>query len=173
MKHTYKVKIDDWGKVKRTIVTATTEREAIEIAIHALFEKHEIADLVGEEKWIDICIKHGYYKATEIKAPERKYPYYVTTYSCYPIYEPAEGGIYYSGSEISDVFGFNNRKDAIKYINKLYRKYKAEPLEEKWTFHTNADNTVFGANSHYIGDGWFVKLERKLGSCVHGYEPYC
>ena len=176
MKHVYRVTADEFGYKSSTLVVAENGTEALEIAKHILFNLEELKEF-DMERLPDIMIRTGHMVAEEIKPQEKGqeegYRYYVTTYYCYPIYEKAEGGYYYSGSEIDKTYAFNDRKKAIRYINKLYRKHKAEPLPDRWTFHTNADNTCFGADGYYIGDGWFVKLERKLGSCVHGYEPYC
>ena len=43
---------------------------------------------------------------------EGKYPYYITLYHEYPIYEPAEGGYYYAGLQAHAAEGYNSFKEA-------------------------------------------------------------
>ena len=47
------------------------------------------------------------------------YRYYITIYSKYPIYEPAEGGYYYSGVQIKDCYAFNEFRKAKRYLRKM------------------------------------------------------
>lgn len=99
--------------------------------------------------------------------------YFVTTYSLYPIYEPAEGGYYYEGVEIRNSRAFQSRRKAKQYINKLYRlEIACGENQDKYWF-AQPDNTLFGCGSKFIGEGWYVTLERKQGAEEKGWEPYC
>lgn len=99
--------------------------------------------------------------------------FYVTTYEEYPIFEPAEGGYYYAGVQIKDSRGFQTRRKAMQYINKLYREETKHGENNGEYWRENADRTYFGCGSKYIGDGWYVCLERKQGEDVSGWQPYC
>ena len=94
-------------------------------------------------------------------------------YSKYPIYEPAEGGYYYSGTQIEWSYAFNEYRKAKRFLRKLYKECIAREnnLDEYW--HCNDSHTRFGVGSKYIGEGWYIKLERKQGEDVRGWEPYC
>ena len=99
--------------------------------------------------------------------------YYVTLYNKYPIYEPAEGGYYYEGREISWSFPFQEYRKARRFLKKCFKDCVAcKDTEDKY-WHTNANHSRFGVGSKYIGEGWYVVLERKQGSEVKGWEPYC
>lgn len=99
--------------------------------------------------------------------------YYVTMYSKYPIYEPAEGGYYYSGRSIDFSCEFSEWKKAKRFLRRCYKDCIAcEDHKEKGWFE-NVSHTRFGVNGRYIGEGWYVTLERKQGSEVSGYVPYC
>lgn len=101
------------------------------------------------------------------------YRYYVTTYSKYPIYEPAEGGYYYSGVQIEDCYAFNEFRKAKRYLRKLYKQCisNGDHLDKYWR--CNSSHTYFGVGSQYIGKGWYIKLERKYGEDERGWQPYC
>ena len=168
---TYKVIMTE-GRRKSVLVTAKTEKDAIHIAKHLLFEKEYLKD-----EYVNILLdtyaRIGYLKAEEIKKPEKKYPYYVTVYNNYPIYEPAEGGYYYTGTEIKSSHGFNDYRNAKKFIRKMYKdciKWE-DNLDKYW--HCNDSHTRFGVNGKYVGDGWYIKLERKQGEDVRCWQPYC
>ena len=103
--------------------------------------------------------------------------YYVTEYRNYPIYEPAEGGYYYSGVEIMSSREFKTFRKARQFINRVYKDTLKNEMDyvtgASQKFWATRDNQQFGANGKYIGDGWMYKLERKQGSEVCGWEPYC
>lgn len=100
--------------------------------------------------------------------------YYVTYYNKYPIYEPAEGGYYYSGIEIVESHEFSTFKKAKLFLRKWYKNcIECEDHKSKY-WRCNASKTFFGQpNQKYIGDGWYVQLERKQGKDVRGWTPYC
>lgn len=179
MKHTYKVTCSYLPpRNKSMYVTAESETAAINIAKHTFIEP-DLADEFGYDKEsmnmnrvINKLVNMGYIIAEEIQKPEEKYPYYVTLYYLYPIYEPAEGGYCYNGVDIGASYGFQTRKKAIKFL----RKRRKECLEEDrnvkgWFDHINSFG-VYNRNG-YIGEGGFWQLERKQGAARSGYQPYC
>ena len=101
---------------------------------------------------------------------------YVTHYKEYPIYEPAEGGYYYAGNEVSDCWKLSKRA-AKKMIREIYKElitenesdYHGYPL----IFMSDDGNRVEIIKSGYIGDTESWVIERKLGSQRCGRVPYC
>ena len=49
--------------------------------------------------------------------------YYVTYYEEYPIYEPAEGGYYYAGSQNVWVREFKSWRKARQFFNKAAKQF--------------------------------------------------
>lgn len=98
--------------------------------------------------------------------------WYVSVYHLYPIYEPAEGGYYYNGVELSETYEYNTRSNAIKCLRKLYKSCIEDGDTMKKGWHCNNDHTFFGVDGKYIGEGWFVQLERKKGMSERGWVPY-
>ena len=92
---------------------------------------------------------------------------YLTHYEEYPIYEPAEGGYYYSGNEIVEYERMSLRK-AKKMIRELFKEIKNE---KDWII--SLDKRRAYRKSKYIGEGESYVIERKLGTYKRGYEPYC
>ena len=82
--------------------------------------------------------------------------FYLTYYEEYPIYEPAEGGYYYSGNQVIGFLEYDNFYDA-------YRDIKRSTL-------VAGDFT-----SHYIGERRTLRFETEAGfeSDVRGWHPYC
>lgn len=179
MKHTYKVTCSYLSpRSKSMYVTAESEIAAIDIAKHTLIEP-DLTDDFGYDydkesidKVVASLVKIGYIKAEEIKKPEEKYPYYVTMYYLYPIYEPAEGGYYYNGRNVYESYGFQTRKKAIQFLRKRRKECLKEDENVKGWFNYINSFGVYNMNG-YIGDGYFWELERKQGNAVSGYEPYC
>ena len=99
--------------------------------------------------------------------------YYVTMYEKYPIYEPAEGGYYYNGIEVNWSLEFQTYRKARRFLKKCFKDcIKCNDHKDKY-WHTNENHSCFGVGSQYIGEGWYVKLERKQGADVRGFTPYC
>lgn len=173
---TYKVYINVFGESINDIIVAENKEDAIKklyspycMDILKGFEEEKVEKFLL--KMIPKGIKTGLFYAEEIPVIKKNPSYYVSIYSLYPIYEPAEGGYYYPGSELHESRSFQNRKDAIRYINKLYKHLISESNKEKW--HENSDHTYFGEDGKYIGEGWFIVLERKPGIHESGRVPYC
>lgn len=181
MKKSFKVRHVGY---ESTLVTAENEIEAVKIAKNLIPSLSGlIFDEENEEKVINMLIKTERIIVEELKKPEKKLPYYVSTYTKYPIYEPAEGGYFYNGIQLQHSKGFQTFKDAKRYLRKCYkesieflRKYDEDIIsggyeEEYW--YCSKNHQRFGVVSIYYGEGWYIKLERKQGSEVSGYIPYC
>ena len=111
---------------------------------------------------------------------------YVTHYEEYPIYEPAEGGYYYSGNQVVESERMSKRK-AKAELERLWLEAKAENLEMFGAEEPDFDKDEYGNRiypwmrngneifrySKYIGDGESYVIEHKLGSCTRGWVPYC
>lgn len=165
-KKTFRITYEDYDIFKKDYVTAETESDALQIAKRIFFPD-------TSEGFADVYVKLGHIRAEEIKKPEKKSAYYVTIYNEYPIYEPAEGGYYYTGADISESWGFQTFRDAKRFIRKLYKEcvQSGDTKSEYW--YCNSNHLFFGMDSYYIGEGWFIQLERKQGASVKGWEPYC
>jgi len=105
--------------------------------------------------------------------------FYVSYITEYPIYEPAEGGYYYAGTQIQECREFSSWKKA----NKCYQEWRRWFLEEHDWHKERVHECVSGGcgkycnpsvyyNSRYIGEGERVTLTREK-PVERGYEPYC
>lgn len=104
--------------------------------------------------------------------------YYVNYYELYPIYEPAEGGYYYSGREASVLNCVNSRKKAMRIFKKIAKEFKQESPEVKsyiLSHATKYDNYLAKVyfDGRYIGEGFGYVLTRGEPLKNKGYEPYC
>ena len=166
----YKVSYSFMRDRKSVLVTAESETDAINIAKFLLCDADEIAD----EILLSTLIRCGYFKAEEIPKPEKKCPYYVTLYSLYPIYEPAEGGYYYNGTYMVHSYGFQTFRKARKFLSMRYKEcFEKDHFTNGWICMNN--HKYFGVYNEngYIGEGYFWQLERKQGISLSGYTPYC
>lgn len=98
--------------------------------------------------------------------------YYVTAYSEYPIYERAEGGYYYTGVQIESSRKYQTWRKAKQSLRKLYKAYVADGSANEPGWFETASRQHFGWCGKYIGEGWFIKLERTQGKDVCGWRPY-
>lgn len=176
MKHTYKVISYLPPRNKSIYVTAESETSAINIAKHILLESDLANGFEYSKENIDKAmtslIKIGYIKAEKIQKTVKKYPYYVTLYYLYPIWEPAEGGYYYNGVDIDTSYGFQSRKKALKFLRKRRKEcLKEDEGVEGWFNYINSFG-IYNRNG-YIGNGYFWELERKQGNSISGHQPYC
>ena len=104
------------------------------------------------------------------EAVETKYfPYYVSYYDEYPIYEPAEGGYYYAGTSATHSEGFNSLKAAQKFMDEYVNSAIADG--ENWKPYGKRGYYI---PSKYIGEQSYIILEpnKEYLSRVSGYEPY-
>lgn len=107
---------------------------------------------------------------------------YVTHYTEYPIYEPAEGGYYYSGNEVESSDRMSKRK-ARATMEEIWSQCEAENAENlQWEERTgkrfdywvrSADGNEIWKTSRYIGEGESYVVERHKGSQIRGRRPYC
>lgn len=81
--------------------------------------------------------------------------FYVTAVAEYPIYEPAEGGYYYAGTEIVWQRTFADRRKAKRFFNKTAREFQDE-FEDATAprDHLPYRNSV----NRYNRDGCYMKI---------------
>ena len=108
----------------------------------------------------------------------------LSTYSGYPIYEPAEGGYYYAGEQLTKSVKVKHGKGKRK-IASLYRdlieeygdpvRTAPDRLPTDWTVWMSEDGNMCGATGGYVGDSIMYCLEgrNKVGRRAHGWQPYC
>lgn len=105
--------------------------------------------------------------------------YYVSYITEYPIYEPAEGGYYYAGTQIQICRQFSTWKKA----NRFFQKLRKEFLEEHDWEMDRVNNFACGGvskwhnpfvayYSRYIGEGERVELTKEK-PVERGWTPYC
>ena len=115
---------------------------------------------------------------------------YISHYEEYPIYEPAEGGYYYSGNQLVATER-KSKRACKKNLLEIWEECKKEneklgfregnmdewkqitdrTHEYPWIF--NKERNYIHKSSWYIGEGESYLIERYQGSQEHGYEPYC
>ena len=89
---------------------------------------------------------------------------YLTHYTEYPIYEPAEGGYYYAGKQAGYFYRLNSIKQAKRKLAKLskVREYEDFVFCEDYAY----------LPSRYIGEGEELRIEKVYGSRNSGWHPY-
>ena len=89
---------------------------------------------------------------------------YLTHYTEYPIYEPAEGGYYYAGREAGTFYRLNSIKQAKRKLLKMKQELEEQGfvVGEEYAF----------LDSRYIGDGEQWCIEKVYGSMNSGWHPY-
>lgn len=102
---------------------------------------------------------------------------YLTRYEEYPIYEPAEGGYYYSGNQVVEYQKLSKRQ-ARKKMDEIWKQIQEENKNwedelKRWTYSKTSYGVKIRYNSYYIGDGTSYVIERNLGSEERGWKPYC
>ena len=97
---------------------------------------------------------------------KENYPFYVTHYAEYPIYEPAEGGYYYPGRDAVWSRGFNSEQEAQDFID----EYVENDDEEDWVGFKDG----YISKGRYIGEDQQLLVEPKNSylSNIKGWEPY-
>jgi hypothetical protein len=103
---------------------------------------------------------------------------YLTHYVDYPIYEPAEGGYYYSGREVAETERLSLRQAKRKLKQITEEAMKETPCD--WKLMTNHrrygylnPGKALIRDSEYIGEGERYVIERTQGSLTTGRTPYC
>ena len=114
---------------------------------------------------------------------------YLTHYEEYPIFEPAEGGYYYAGNQVTESERMSKRA-CKKALARLWEEAKAENLAEfgeeipkgtdshgnriyPWIRLITPQGVRIIKRSRYIGDGESFVIEKRCGSEERGYVPYC
>lgn len=94
------------------------------------------------------------------------FPFYVTYYQEYPIYEPAEGGYYYPGRNAIYSKGFNTKEEAEAHVEEL----KNEDGEGGWEKYSDG----YIREGKYVGDAEEIVIETRKTylSQEKGWEPY-
>lgn len=89
---------------------------------------------------------------------------YLTHYTEYPIYEPAEGGYYYAGREAGSFYRLNSVKQAKRKLAKIKNELENDGfvVDEDYAF----------LHSRYIGEGEQWVIEKVYGSRNSGWHPY-
>ena len=89
---------------------------------------------------------------------------YLTHYTEYPIYEPAEGGYYYAGREANECYRLNSVKQAKRKLAKMQKELEAEGFE------VYEDEAYM--YSKYIGESESWIIEKVYGSHESGRQIY-
>lgn len=105
--------------------------------------------------------------------------FYVSYITEYPIYEPAEGGYYYAGTQIQMCREFSSWKKANRFFQKCRKEFlemhEDEPdriNDATWGGVGKYVNPAVYYFSRYIGEGESVELTRTK-PVEHGWTPYC
>ena len=104
--------------------------------------------------------------------------FYVNYITEYPIFEPAEGGYYYSGETVQESIPCKSWKKA----NRIYKEWKDWFREEYEYENGKIYEVVSGGvgkyinptlyfSARYIGEGARVEITRKQ-PMNHGWHPY-
>ena len=93
------------------------------------------------------------------------FPFYVTYYAEYPIFEPAEGGYYYPGRDAIWSEGFETKEEAEQFLDNFIREDG-----EDWEKYTDG----YILHGKYIGEDQLAVIEanNEYLMRVAGYEPY-
>jgi len=99
---------------------------------------------------------------------------WLSYYEEYPIYEPAEGGYYYSGLTLVETERLSKRA-AKRRFDELAKECIDESKDDPYPWYQQ--NILYGRGLHkgskYIGEGAMLIIERKKGMHEKGYIPYC
>ena len=89
---------------------------------------------------------------------------YLTHYTEYPIYEPAEGGYYYAGIEANEYYRLNSVKQAKRKLAKMQKELESEDFE---VFEDRAYMYI-----KYIDESESWIIEKVYGSQESGRQIY-
>ena len=93
---------------------------------------------------------------------------YLTHYTEYPIYEPAEGGYYYAGQQADCYYRLNSMKQARRQLKKMQKNLEAEGFN----VYLNGNLCEAYRPDKYIGNGELWVAEKVYGSHNSGWHPY-
>lgn len=103
---------------------------------------------------------------------------YLTVYHEYPIYEAAEGGYYYAGSEYDSHTEYNSIEDLKKDLPNVLKEYFSmidRPVSlDDYDLENVEIDSYFYLPSRYIGEGFEIYVENDATFKTHedGYKPY-
>lgn len=135
-------------------------------------KRDDIIDMAGEDtpKTRNLANRMFPNKPFKYKFPKHlekhDFPFYVTYYQEYPIYEPAEGGYYYPGRDAIYSKGFDTKEEAEAHVEEL----KNEDGEGGWEKYSNG----YIREGKYVGDAEEIVIETRKTylSQEKGWEPY-
>ena len=102
---------------------------------------------------------------------DRKYPYYITLYNEYPVYEPAEGGYYYAGLSAEEAEGFDSFQEAAAAIDEVAKELNSND----YNLVKKSATEYRDAGDKYVGTGAVLCVEnnKQFRSRERGRVPYC
>lgn len=100
---------------------------------------------------------------------KKQVKYYVSYYSEYPIFEPAEGGCFYAGARLISSVASCSLKKARRVLAKMVNSDWNDPVEP--LVFQNLNRAAY--HSRYIGEGSFLVIETVKGRHTQGYQVYC
>lgn len=156
--------------IKNNYKSWVAKQEKVEKARKEMLDM--LDDTVSEEtreKWTKLAmdrypdVKFEYSFPKNIEKDD--YPFYVTYYAEYPIYEPAEGGYYYPGRDAVWSEGFNSEEEAREFA----KKYVTED-GDNWQEKSNG----YELKGKYIGQDQSVNIEPQKAylSAIAEWHPY-
>ncbi len=92
---------------------------------------------------------------------------FISHYEKYPIYEPAEGGYYYEGWELTE-YAEVSEKDAQSELDELFEDIQKEYGEG----YVRLNDRIEFYGKH-IGEGDVCIIESVLGENTQGKKVYC
>lgn len=95
---------------------------------------------------------------------------YVSHYSLYPIFEPAEGGYYYDGIQLDGSVCVSTLQKAKERLEKEAKEYGYEVLRDGYDSRKAVSDDY---NGRYVGEGSFIIIESRKGMYTQGRKPYC
>lgn len=140
-----------------------TNKENYEAEIRNAREIHKMEGFNSAEEIIEYFCKFCGSKAEDFII---KGKVYLTHYTEYPIYEPAEGGYYYAGREADTSWECDTLEEAQKQLAEMKEELEADG------FIVREDLTKATLDSKYIGDGEMWVIEETYGSHNSGRQIY-
>ena len=98
---------------------------------------------------------------------------YLTHYKEYPIYEPAEGGYYYAGSQNVWVREFKSWRKARQFFNKAAKQFVEDFSYDNPYCMYGFPNSYAEVCSRYIGKNYGIVLTSRKPYEERGWKPYC
>lgn len=112
---------------------------------------------------------------------------YISYYEEYPIYEPAEGGYYYTGNQLLRTER-KSKRQCRREFEKIWRDCQKENEKNGFVEDRDWNEVVVNTGEYlwvrvddnyickigkYIGEGASYTIKRKSGSMESGWQLYC